>query len=106
VLTNLLDNAVKHSAAGRRIDVTIGRDGGFAFVSVADDGPGIPAAEQERIFEKFYRGGDGLVQDAPGSGLGLAIVKHVVEAHRGRVEVRSRPGAGSTFTIRLPIEEP
>jgi signal transduction histidine kinase len=104
VLTNLLDNAVKHSGAGRRITVTLGRDGGDATVAVRDEGPGIPAAEHERIFEKFYRGGDGLVQDAQGSGLGLAIVKHVVEAHRGRVELASRPGAGSTFTIRLPID--
>ena len=69
---------------------------------VADDGIGIPAAERERIFDKFYRVGRSETQGRRGSGLGLALVKHVVEAHGGRVTVDSRPGAGSRFAIRLP----
>jgi signal transduction histidine kinase len=103
VLTNLLDNAIKYSGDGRHIGVTLGRQNGFVTLAVSDQGPGIPVAEQQRIFEKFYRVGNGLVHDAKGSGLGLAIVKHIVEAHRGRVVVDSRPGAGATFTVELPI---
>ncbi len=103
VLTNLLDNAIKYSGEARHIGVTLGRQNGFVTLAVSDQGPGIPVAEQERIFEKFYRVGNGLVHDAKGSGLGLAIVKHIVEAHRGRVIVDSRPGAGCTFTVELPI---
>jgi signal transduction histidine kinase len=85
--------------------VRLGRDERCATVAVADEGPGIDPDEHERIFEQFYRVGTGLVHDAQGSGLGLAIVKHVVEAHDGAVEVASRPGAGSTFTIRLPFDD-
>jgi len=102
VLTNLLDNAVKYSGTARRIGVTLGQQNGFVTVAVSDGGPGIAAEEQERIFEPFYRVGHGPVQDTAGSGLGLAIVKQVVEAHRGRVRVDSRPGAGTTFTVELP----
>ncbi|MGD9765779.1 MAG: sensor histidine kinase [Candidatus Binatia bacterium] len=102
VLTNLLDNALKYSGAARRIGVVLGQRNGFVTVAVSDHGAGIEVDEQERIFERFYRVRNGLVHDANGSGLGLAIVKHIVEAHRGRVMVESRPGAGSTFTIELP----
>jgi signal transduction histidine kinase len=72
-------------------------------VSVRDDGIGIPLAEQGKIFEKFYRVSTGMVHDVKGTGLGLSLVKHIAEAHRGTVTVHSRPGQGSTFTIRLPI---
>jgi len=102
VLTNLLDNAIKYSGAGRHIDVDLGQQDGFITVAVRDQGPGIEAAEQSRIFDKFYRVGNDLVHEIKGSGLGLAIVKHIVEAHRGRVVVASRPGAGTTFTVELP----
>jgi signal transduction histidine kinase len=104
-LSNLIDNAVKYSGDGRRIEVTIAREGGFATVSVADEGPGIHPDEHERIFEKFYRVGTGLVHEVRGSGLGLAIVRHVAEAHGGSVQVRSAPGAGSVFTLRLPLAD-
>jgi signal transduction histidine kinase len=115
---NLLDNAVKYSREDKRIEVSVisepaGGTGGpdgvdaprgdrWILVRVRDYGVGIPAAEQERIFEAFYRVEKGLQHDIKGSGLGLAVVQHVAEAHGGRVEVESRPGEGSTFTLRLP----
>jgi len=71
---------------------------------VRDWGMGIPRDEQEKIFDRFHRVSTGLVHDVKGSGLGLAIVRHVVSAHGGAVEVDSRPGQGSTFSIRLPLE--
>jgi signal transduction histidine kinase len=102
-LLNLIDNAVRYSDQVKRIEVSVRlRDGDIA-IEVADQGIGIPKAEHQRIFEKFYRVGTGLVHDTKGSGLGLAIVKHIVEAHRGRVTVESAPGEGSRFTILLPI---
>jgi signal transduction histidine kinase len=101
-LTNLLDNAIKYSGEARRIEVAVGQDNGTVSIAVCDDGLGIEAGERERIFEPFYRVRDGHGRDADGSGLGLSIVKHIVEAHRGRVVVRSQPGAGSTVTIELP----
>lgn len=101
-LTNLLDNAIKYAADAPEIQVQLRRQGDEARFIVIDHGPGIAADEQERIFEKFYRVGTGLVHDVKGSGLGLAIVKHIVEAHQGRVTVESTPGGGSAFTIHLP----
>jgi signal transduction histidine kinase len=102
VLTNLLDNAIKYSGDKRRIGIDFGQQNGSVSVTVSDEGPGIEVEEQERIFEKFYRVSNGLVHDVKGSGLGLAIVRHVVQAHSGTVTVRSRPGAGSSFTVELP----
>ena len=71
-----------------------------------DKGPGIPLEEQGRIFERFYRIGSELRRETQGVGIGLSIVKHVVEAHGGKVIVRSAPGEGSRFTIELPGEKP
>jgi signal transduction histidine kinase len=99
---NLLNNAIKYSTEVKRITVRVtAREDGVA-IEVADCGVGIPRAEQEKIFEKFYRVGAGLTHDTKGSGLGLALVKHIVEAHRGRITVESAPGKGSKFTILLP----
>ena len=72
-------------------------------IAVRDYGIGIPAAEQKKIYEKFYRVGSTLIHDVKGSGLGLSIVLHVVKAHGGRMELVSAPGEGSTFTIVLPL---
>ncbi len=104
-LANLLENAIKYSPDSRAIEVELDAAGGAVSVAVRDHGAGIPAEDLDRIFEKFYRVGSGLVHDARGSGLGLAIVKHVVEAHGGTVSVASRLGEGSTFTLRLPAHD-
>jgi len=101
-LHNLLDNAVKYSGESRVVDVTLAAQDGGVAVAITDHGLGIPDGEQARIFERFHRVATGLVHDVKGSGLGLSIVHHIVEAHRGRVTVRSHPGRGSTFTLWLP----
>ena len=103
-VANLLDNAVKYSNGGDRVEVRLSAEDGDAQVAVTDHGIGIPREEQERIFERFHRVSTGLVHDVRGSGLGLALVHHIVEAHGGRITVDSRLGEGSTFTIHLPIE--
>jgi two-component system phosphate regulon sensor histidine kinase PhoR len=104
-LLNLLDNAFKHAPAGSEVKVTLGsiRDARSGiFISVTESGPGIPAEDQARIFERFYRRGSELRRETQGVGLGLAIVKHIVEAHGGRVHVASTVGDGATFTLELP----
>lgn len=102
---NLLDNAVKYSGSSTEITVRVAEKDGHVTVAVTDHGIGIPAEEQGKIFEKFYRVSTGLVHDVKGSGLGLSIVKHIVDAHHGFVAVDSEPGTGSTFTIYLPATQ-
>jgi two-component system phosphate regulon sensor histidine kinase PhoR len=75
-------------------------------LSVSDNGRGIPRAEHQRIFQKFYRVDDRLAREREGSGLGLAIVDHIVRAHGGRIEVESAPGRGSTFSLILCVVTP
>jgi signal transduction histidine kinase len=103
VIVNLLDNAVKYSNGRKEIEVTVRAAGDDVRILVRDHGIGIPASEQKKIYEKFYRVGSTLVHDVKGSGLGLSIVMHVVKAHGGRVELVSAPGEGSAFTIILPL---
>ncbi len=105
-LSNLLDNAVKYSNGKTDVTVALRRDGDWIVVAVTDQGIGIPRDEQRKIFDRFHRVSTGLVHDVKGSGLGLSIVRHIVDAHRGRVTVESRPGEGSTFSIHLPVEVP
>jgi two-component system phosphate regulon sensor histidine kinase PhoR len=101
-LLNLLTNAAKYGGSPCRVRVWCRETPNAVRISVSDNGPGIPVAEHKRIFQKFYRLDDRLSREQEGSGLGLAIVKHVMKAHGGKVEVDSRPGSGSTFTLVLP----
>jgi signal transduction histidine kinase len=103
-LSNLVDNAIKYSGERKTLRVEARIADGQLALSVADEGIGIPPEEQSRIFQKFYRAGRSETQGRRGSGVGLALVRHVAEAHGGRVAVESRPGAGSRFTLRLPLE--
>jgi signal transduction histidine kinase len=100
-LLNLLSNAMKYSGDHRTIDLRLTRSGDQALIAVADQGIGIPAAEQSRIFENFYRGAGADHQGIAGTGLGLAIVQHTVQAHGGAITVQSAPGEGSTFIVQL-----
>lgn len=99
---NLLDNAIKYSPRGGRVEVKAYFEGGKKKISVSDEGIGIEQEHISRIFERFYRVDKGRSRSDGGTGLGLAIVKHVVEIHGGKVTVESEPGNGSTFTIELP----
>ena len=104
-LVNLIDNAIKHSPAGETVTIGVERREGTAPVVglyVADHGPGIPAEEHDKIFERFYRRGSELRRETQGVGIGLSVVRHVVAAHGGRVLVQSAAGQGSRFTIELP----
>ena len=105
-LLNLVNNAIKYSRDDYYLGLEVAKDDGHLVIAVTDHGVGIPRAEQDRIFEKFYRVENTLVHDTKGSGLGLALVRHIMEAHRGRVELVSTPGEGSTFRLILPLEQP
>jgi len=99
-LSNLIDNALKFTPPGGRVEVGAEVDGAVARWWVQDNGPGIDPADQPHIFERFYRGKHAR---AEGSGLGLAIVHSIVQAHHGRVKVESAPGQGSRFVMELPL---
>jgi signal transduction histidine kinase len=100
VVRNLVDNARRHARS--RVLVTAGREGDMAVLEVADDGPGVPAADRARVFERFVRLDDARARSDGGSGLGLAIVAEVVAAHGGSVEVTDAPGGGALFRVRIP----
>jgi len=100
VLANIVDNAVKYTPAGGRIDITAGQEKGAAFVRVADTGSGIPPDELPRVWERLYRGDKS--RSTRGLGLGLSFVKAIVEAHGGRATIQSGAGGGTTVEVRLP----
>ncbi len=106
VFMNLIGNAIKYTPEGGRVDVRCAVENMRVRVSITDTGIGIAPADQERIFEKFYRVDDSDVQTLPGTGLGLAIVQETVRVHGGTVAVESSPGKGSTFTVTLPVVTP
>ena len=100
-MVNLIDNAIKYNSPSGSVTVSAGLADGGMRIAVSDTGPGIPRAHLPRIFERFYRVDKERSREAGGTGLGLAIVKHIVEAHGSRIDVRSEPGKGSTFSFIL-----
>jgi len=102
VAANLIDNAVKYTPAGGRVDVEVRREHGAAILRVRDTGPGIPPDELPRIFDRLFRGDRSRAER--GLGLGLSLVRAIVQAHGGTVSVESEPGKGSVFTVSLPTQ--
>ena len=102
MFTNLVDNAVKYTSPGGRVEVVGGSEGSDIMISISDTGIGIPEGKIPRIFERFYRVDKARSKATGGTGLGLSIVRHVAQNHGGRVTVESTPNEGSTFTVYLP----
>lgn len=100
---NLLDNAIKYTPEGGRIEIALTRNDGYAVVSVSDNGVGISREDQERIFDRFYRADKARSRELGGSGLGLSIAKWVAELHKGFIRVSSEPSRGSSFAVHLPL---
>lgn len=100
VVRNLLDNAARHATS--QIDVEVRRESGAAILTVADDGPGIPAADRQRVFDRFVRLDSSRSRGGGGSGLGLSIVAEIVAAHDGQISITGRPGGGTVVTVQLP----
>ena len=102
---NLLANAVRYGCAEKdsRVIVEVSRDDGRALLAVRDEGDGIPAEHLPRLTERFYRVDAGRSRDSGGTGLGLAIVKHIIERHRGTLDIRSSPGKGTSVEVRVPF---
>jgi two-component system OmpR family sensor kinase len=97
---NLLDNAIKFSHPNDTIEMRAFEDGSDIIIEIADTGPGIPISDQSQVWEELYRGEQ--ARGIPGSGLGLALVRAIVSRHEGSISLRSRPGEGTVFTLRLP----
>ena len=106
VVVNLIENAVKHSGEGTTVHVLLETAGDEVRLSITDTGPGIPEEDQPHVFDRFYRVDRARSKKSGGSGLGLAISREIVEAHDGRVELKSKLGTGSTFRIILPVVPP
>jgi heavy metal sensor kinase len=106
MIVNLLDNAIKYTPSGGHVSVKLTSKDAGVEITVADTGIGIPADATARIFERFYRADRARSRSDGGSGLGLSIAKWVAEAHNGSIDLDSRPGAGSTFTVSLPQGKP
>ena len=104
IIGNLLSNAIKYSPRGGTVEVEAGLEGRYVTLAVSDEGMGIPPEELAHIFERFRRVEGRELSGISGTGLGLPIVKHLVELHGGKITVRSEPGAGSTFTVHLPLK--
>lgn len=103
VVVNLLDNAIKYTPNGGRINLAIAQEGGDAVLDIVDDGIGIPAEALPHVFKRFFRVDGSRSRDQGGAGIGLSIVKSICDAHGARVEVSSTPGQGSRFRIRQPL---
>jgi signal transduction histidine kinase len=102
-VANLLENAVRYSPPGSRVRLAVGSERGRAWVAVSDEGPGIAPEDQPRVFDRFWRADKARSRAEGGTGLGLAIVRQIAHGHGGEVQLQSRVGVGSTFTIWLPV---
>ena len=106
VYWNLLNNAIRHGESrSPMIRISAGLAGDWVEILISDNGVGIPLEDQAHIFERFYRVHKHRARDAGGTGLGLSIVKNIVLAHGGQISLRSTPGEGATFIIRLPVTQ-
>ena len=103
VIINLLDNAYKYSYDDKRIRLKVFAENNFICFEVSDNGTGMTRRQTKRVFDRFYQADSSLSRQAEGTGLGLSIVKFIVDAHKGRIEVETKPGKGSEFTVKLPI---
>ncbi len=103
-VSNLIDNAIKYNGQLVEISVSTHIDHNFAYCEIKDTGIGIPSAEVEKVFEKFYRLEGSLTQKTNGTGLGLSLVKHIMEAHGGEIILKSKMGNGSTFILKFPLQ--
>ncbi len=101
--TNLIDNAIKYTPQGGKISVSLKLQGEVAIFSVSDNGLGIDVADQDRIFERFYRVDKARSKSLGGTGLGLAIVKHIAQSHKGHIQLQSQLNQGSTFMVSIPV---
>ena len=106
IFVNLIENGIKYTPPGGTVTVTMGRDGDEVWVRVADTGIGIPPEAMPHLFEEFYRAPNARALNAVGTGLGLTIVKELVERYRGRIEVKSQVGEGTTFIVTFPAAGP
>jgi signal transduction histidine kinase len=106
IVDHLISNAVKFSHDNGRVEVVLRREGDDAVIVVADEGLGVPTAEQSRVFERFSRSSIAAEKEIPGIGLGLSISKVIAEAHGGSIAMDSTEGVGSTFSVTLPIDRP
>jgi signal transduction histidine kinase len=110
VVSNLLSNAIKYSLPGGRVTLTLEphvvEDGDGVRLTCADTGIGIDAAEVDHVFTPFFRSGNRAARERPGTGLGLAITERVVKRHQGTIDVLSELGAGTCFTVWLPLDAP
>ena len=106
LVDNLVSNAIKFTPEGGRVDVRARARNGTAVIEVRDSGIGIPVDEQERLFERFFRSSNAAERQIPGTGLGLAISKAIVEAHGGKIAVKSEVDVGTTFKVSLPVHRP
>jgi signal transduction histidine kinase len=102
-VSNLLENAVRYAPPGSRVRLAVGSERSRAWVSVSDEGPGLAPEDQRRVFDRFWRADKGRSRAEGGTGLGLAIVRQIANSHGGEVQLQSRVGVGSTFTIWLPV---
>ena len=102
VIYNITDNAIKYTDSGGEVTVGVSATGENVTVKIADNGPGIPDSEKDKIFERFYRLDDSRARDTGGTGLGLAIAREAVLMHGGKIEVISSFGKGTTFLVIIP----